>query len=238
MDDDRAGSDPTAGALDDSADELYEMAPCGYLSTTISGRIVKANRTLIEWLGYSREELIGGKRFVDLLTVGGRIFYETHFSLLLRMQKAVDEIALDIVCKDGRVLPTLINARQKRDADDQPILNRFTVFNASERRLYERRLLAARDLFRTTLASIGDGVIATDVDGIITFMNPVAEELSGWHGDAALGKPVDEVMVLADEMTGDGVENPVTKALQRRRGGRHGESHGPGVRRRTAHSRR
>jgi len=214
VDDDRASSDQAVGALDDSADELYEMAPCGYLSTAINGRIVKVNRTLIEWLGYSREELTGGKRFVDLLTVGGRIFYETHFNLLLRMQKAVDEIALDIVCKDGRVLPALINARQKRNADDEPILNHFTVFNASERRLYERQLLAARDLFRTTLASIGDGVIATDADGMVTFINPVAEELSGWKGDAALGKPIDEVMVLADETTGDRVENPVRKALR------------------------
>ena len=92
------------------------MAPCGYLTTTLSGQIVRVNQTLTEWLGYEREELITGKRFVDLLTVGGRIFFETHFNLLLRIQDAVDEIALDIVCKDGRVLPTLINARQKRNA--------------------------------------------------------------------------------------------------------------------------
>jgi PAS domain S-box-containing protein len=212
-DDPETGGSPTDGALDESAEELYEMAPCGYLSSTISGRIVKVNRTLTDWLGYSPEELTSGKRFVDVLTIGGKIFYETHFSLLLRMQKAVDEIALDLVCKDGRVLPTLINARQKRNAENEPILNRFTVFNASERRLYERQLLAARDLFRTTLASIGDGVIATDADGMITFMNPVAEELSGWESDASLGKPIDQVLILAHETTDDCVENPIAKAL-------------------------
>jgi PAS domain S-box-containing protein len=215
VNDNPLSSDPTGeAAVDDSAEELYEMAPCGYLSTTISGRIVKVNRTLTEWVGYNREELTGGKRFVDLLTVGGRIFYETHFNLLLRMQNAVDEIALDIVCRDGRILPTLINARQKRNQDNEPVLNRFTVFNASERRLYERQLLAARDLFRTTLASIVDGVIATDAFGMITFMNPVAEELTGWKNDAARGKPIDHVMVLSQEQTGGRVENPVTPALR------------------------
>ncbi len=201
--------------LDESPEELYEMAPCGYLTTTIEGRIVKANRTLTEWLGYAHDELTGGKRFVDLLTAGGRIFYDTHFNLLLRMQRAVDEIALDIVCKDGRILPTLINARQKRNAADEPLLNRFTIFNASERRMYERQLLAARDLLKTTLSSIADGVIATDAEGRITFMNPVAEELSGWTNDSAMGNAIDDILVLVREDTSEKVENPITDAVRR-----------------------
>lgn len=200
--------------IDESAEELYEMAPCGYLTTTIDGRIVKVNRTLLEWLGYSANELTGGKRFVDLLTVGGRIFYETHFNLLLRMQTAVDEIALDIICKNSQVLPALINARQKRNTAGEPVLNRFTIFNSSERRMYERQLLAARDLFRTTLASIGDGVISTDAEGRVTFMNPVAQELSGLMEEAAIGKPIDEVLVLVREDTAEKIENPIMHALR------------------------
>lgn len=198
----------------ESAEELYEMAPCGYLTTTADGRIVRANRTITEWLGYEPGELTHDKRFIDLLTVGGRIFYETHFTLMLRVQTTVDEIALDIVRKDGRVLPTLINARQKRSAADEPVLNRFTIFNASERRMYERDLLAARDLLRTTLASIGDAVIATDAEGRITFMNSVADELIGWKHDAALGKPIDEVLILAREDTGVRIENPIENAVR------------------------
>jgi PAS domain S-box-containing protein len=205
---------PVEYLLDESAEELYEMAPCGYLTTTLDGRIIKVNRTVTEWLGYERDELTDGRRLVDLLTVGGKMFYETHFNLLLRMQRAVDEIALDIIRKDGRVLPTLINARQKRNAADEPVLNRFTIFNASERRRYERDLLAARDLLRTTLASIGDAVIATDAEGRITFMNPVAEELSGWKNQAALGKSIEEVLILAREDTGVRIENPITQAVR------------------------
>jgi PAS domain S-box-containing protein len=200
--------------LDESVEELYEMAPCGYFTTTIDGRIVKVNKTFTEWLGYEREELLDGTRFVDLLTAGGKIFYETHLRLLLRTQRTVDEIALDIVCKNGRVLPTLLNARQKRNAAGEPLLNRFTVFNASERRMYERQLLAARDLFRTTLSSIGDGVVATDADERITFMNPVAEQLSGWSSDEAMGRQIDDVLVFRREGGSPGVEKPIAQALK------------------------
>jgi phosphoserine phosphatase RsbU/P len=135
---------PPDGALDESLEELYESAPCGYLSTTSDGRIIKANRTFSEWTGYGHQELAAGMRFLDLLTVGGKIFYETHFALLLAMHGQVDEIALDIACKGGRVVPTLVSARQKRNAAGEPVLNRLTVFNATERRTYERELLRAR----------------------------------------------------------------------------------------------
>jgi PAS domain S-box-containing protein len=108
--------------LDESIEELYEQAPCGYLTTTIEGRIVKVNRTFLDWLGYEPQELLAGKRLVDLLNVGGRMYFETHFNLLLRMQPSVDEIALDFVCKDGRILPTFMNARQKRDATGEPVM--------------------------------------------------------------------------------------------------------------------
>ena len=127
----------------ETAEELYENAPCGYLSTTPDGRICRANQTFADWMGVPRSELIG-RRFLDLLTIGGRIFYETHFALMLRMHGDVKEIALDLTAADGRVLPALVTAVQKRDASGNPVLNRITVFNAAERRLYEKELLAAR----------------------------------------------------------------------------------------------
>src|SRR5687767_3196537 len=119
----------------DSAEDLYDSAPCGYLSTTPDGRIVKVNQTFAGWIGSDREELLAGRRFADLLTIGGKIFYETHFALLLQMHGNVSEIALELVCK-GPVLPVLVSAVQKRDAAGLPLLNRITVFNATERRRY------------------------------------------------------------------------------------------------------
>jgi PAS domain S-box-containing protein len=129
---------------EESAEELYENAPCGYLSTTPDGRIVRVNQTLLNWLGSERQSLLCGRRFSELLTIGGKIFYETHFALLLQMHGSVSEIALDLICKQGSTLPALVNAVQKRDESGIPLVNRITVFNATERRRYERELISAK----------------------------------------------------------------------------------------------
>jgi PAS domain-containing protein len=73
-------------ALIETAEELYEHAPCGYLSTLPDGIIIRANQTFLTWPRMGRQDLIGHKRFQDLLNMGGRIFYETHFAPLLQMQ--------------------------------------------------------------------------------------------------------------------------------------------------------
>lgn len=80
---------------------LYERAPCGHLSTTPEGLIVKANQTFLDLTGYALDDLLGKRRFVDLLTAGGRIYHETHYSPLLRMHGTAREIALDLICADA-----------------------------------------------------------------------------------------------------------------------------------------
>ena len=129
---------------DDDPIYLYEHAPCGYLTTLPDGTIVKVNQTFLTWTGYARSELVGHRRFRDLLTSGGQIYHETHYAPLLRMQDDVQEIAFDVVCADGTVLPTLVNSVLGRGPNGEPRAIRTTVFNATDRRGYERELLHAR----------------------------------------------------------------------------------------------
>ncbi|MFJ2095012.1 PP2C family protein-serine/threonine phosphatase [Streptomyces sp. NPDC087901] len=133
-----------AALLEDSAEDLYENAPCGYLSTLLDGRIAKVNRTLLNWLGYRREELVGHKQFSDLLTIGGRLYHETHFSPLLHMQGEVSGIALELKAADGSRLPVLVTSTVKQDSGGEPLLIRTTLLDARDRRAYERELLRAR----------------------------------------------------------------------------------------------
>ena len=102
--------------IEEDLQDLYENAPCGYLSLRTDGRIVKANQTFCRWTGYAADELIG-KRLHDFLNIAGRIFYETHFAPLLRMQGFFNEVALDLVKKDGERFPVLVNAAERKDAD-------------------------------------------------------------------------------------------------------------------------
>ena len=135
-------SDSPAGHGDDLED-LFENAPCGYVTASADGRIVRVNATLAKWLGRTPAEL-AGKRFPDLLNIAGKIYYETHFAPLLRMQGAFNEVALDMVRADGRPIPVLVNAVERGDAEGRTRFTRITVFNAVDRRRYEQELLQAR----------------------------------------------------------------------------------------------
>ncbi|WP_257039589.1 SpoIIE family protein phosphatase [Streptomyces sp. OV198] len=130
--------------LEDNAEDLYESAPCGYLSTLLDGTIAKINTTLLNWLGHQRGDLVGRRTFSDLLTVGGRLYHETHFAPLLRMQGEVSGIALELKTADGSRLPVLVTSTVKTGSDGQPLLIRTTVFDARDRRAYETELLRAR----------------------------------------------------------------------------------------------
>ncbi len=129
-------------------EDLYENAPCGYLSIRPDGRIVKVNATFASWIGYAKADLIG-RHLHDFLNIAGRIFFETHFAPLLRMQGFFNEVALDLVTQQGNALPVLVNAAERRDGEGWHLFTRLTIFNASDRRRYERELVEAKAIAET-----------------------------------------------------------------------------------------
>ncbi len=131
--------------LEDDPEALYEQAPCGYLSVLPDGRVLKANRTFLTWLGRTDGASVTGRPFTDLMTPGSRIFHETHYQPLLHVQGQVKEIALDLVRLDGSILPVLVNAVLEHTDTGAPGITRIAVFDATERRHYEHELLAAKD---------------------------------------------------------------------------------------------
>ena len=189
--------------LEEDPADLYENAPMGYLSALPDGRIVKVNRTFCAWTGRSPEDLLG-IRFQDLLTIGGRVFHETHVVPLLRMQGAVREIALDVVRMDGSLLPCLINAVELRDDDGAPVLMRATLFEATARRRYERELLSAQRAAEASEARsrmvqqvVSDMAAATSVADVASVIVERGREALGARGAA---------LVLVDEDPSGGVD--------------------------------
>ncbi|XXY47449.1 ATP-binding protein [Sorangium sp. So ce269] len=135
---------------------LYELAACGLLTTAADGTIQRVNRTMCAWTGFTAAELLG-KRFQDLLTMGSKLFHHTHWMPLLQMQGSVAEVQLEVVRRDGRVLPVLVNAaRREAKAGAAPAAGPpvdVAVFIATDRRKYERELLFARRRAEELLAS-------------------------------------------------------------------------------------
>jgi sigma-B regulation protein RsbU (phosphoserine phosphatase) len=127
----------------DALRDAFDHAPCGYVVADPGGEIMAANATMASWLGRSRDALIGTP-FADLLTAGGRIHYETHFAPMLLASGSLSGITIDLVATDGQRIPVLVTASVKTNGDGHPVLLRIIANDASDRRSYERELLAER----------------------------------------------------------------------------------------------
>jgi len=108
----------------------------------------------------------------------------------------------------------LLNARRLRDGDNNPELILLAIEDVTERRRAEAEVGRQRTWFATTLASIGDAVIAADADARVTYLNPTAEAMTGWSQGEAVGKPLHEVFNIVNEETRVTVESPVIKAIR------------------------
>lgn len=129
--------------MTDDVAELYDDAPCGLLSTTPHGEIVRVNRTFAAWVGLPAAGLLA-RRFPALLTTPGKLLYETHCVPRLQLQGALAEVALDMKGPGDAPQPVLLNAAVGRDAAGAVTEFRLAVFLANSRREYERDLLQAR----------------------------------------------------------------------------------------------
>jgi sigma-B regulation protein RsbU (phosphoserine phosphatase) len=213
--------------LADDATDLYERAPCGYLSTTAGGTIVRVNRTFEALTGHTRDELVG-RRFTDLLGPGGRIYHETHVAPMLHAIGSVNQIALDLVAATGERVPVLVNAVLDRDASGAPTVIRAAVFDATERREYERELMRAKDRAE---ASEGRArvLVRTLQQTLIPPSSPAVEglDIAATYRPAGDGDEVggdfydvfeigdDDWIVVVGDVTGKGVEAAMITALAR-----------------------
>jgi diguanylate cyclase (GGDEF)-like protein/PAS domain S-box-containing protein len=112
-----------------------------------------------------------------------------------------------------------IQSRVKGRVDEQGRLRRLVGVETdiTERKLYEEALFREKESAQITLQSIGDGVVTTDAASRVQYLNPVAEELTGWRLDDAVGRTIDEIFRGFHEETCEPVENPVAVAMRRNR---------------------
>jgi phosphoserine phosphatase RsbU/P len=204
----------TEGAAGDgrALEEAYERAACGLLTISAEGVIQRVSATICAWTGFSAAELVG-RKFQSLLTMGSKLFHQTHWSPLLEMQGSVAEVQLELVHRDGRVLAVLVNAaRRPAAAGERPAVD-IAVFIATDRRKYERELLSARKRaeellertreveealrqreteFRTLTENSPDVIIRFDAARRATYISPAARRFSARAVESFLGRRLDE----------------------------------------------
>lgn len=209
------------------AERLYHHAACGLLSTTLDGVIIEVNDTFLGWTGWSREDLVGERTFAELLSPGGRIYHETHFSPMLRVDGRVQEMALEIVTTARTRIPVLVNALLGEDKDGEPVAQ-LAVFGVTERREYERELRRERD--RAEQSEIRARALAQTLQQTLIPPSPPLVpglEVAAVYRPAGTGEEVggdlydvfqvadDDWVVVLGDVCGKGVEAAVVTALVR-----------------------
>jgi len=135
------------------------------------------------------------------------------------IEKAINEkcgftIENRILRPDGSIRWVLSIGYVELNEDDEAEKFIGSLLDITERKLLEKSLEEEKEKLRITIASIGDGVISTDVNGKVTILNKVAEELTGWKQEEALGKPIEEVFNIINESTKVKCENPIQKVIE------------------------
>ncbi|HNH89395.1 MAG TPA: EAL domain-containing protein [Thiobacillaceae bacterium] len=147
----------------------------------------------------------------------GLIHPEDHRETMTRFQAHLDggsprfEATFRVWHKAGVWRWILGRGQATRDADGRATRLVLVLTDITERKVMEARLHEEMERAQVTLASIGDAVLTTDADGRVTFMNGVAEKLTGWQVQAATGLPVEQVVVLLGEDTREPAVNPISR---------------------------
>src|ERR1051325_2617493 len=163
-------------------------------------------------LGYTAEEAIG--KPVTIIFPEDRLNEEDAIVERLRRGQAVERFETIRVAKNGRRIPVSVSISPLKDSEGDVIGASKIIHDVSAIVSAREALILEKELLATTLASIGDGVIVTDTQSRVTFLNPEAERLTGWTNANAEGRPLSVVFRIVNERTRRVAENPAEKALR------------------------
>ena len=138
----------------------------------------------------------------------------SHVITVLHRDGVMREAECQLRRRDGTQITVLINARVIRGEKAEITGYEGTITDITVRKRAELQLYEEKEKAQVTLQSIGDAVITTDADGRVEYLNPVAEELTGWDSQEALGRPIAEVFQVISETTRQPIDSPITRCLR------------------------
>jgi PAS domain S-box-containing protein len=192
-------------AIIDSSDDAI-------ISKDLHAIITSWNKGAERLYGYTAEEMMG--KPITLLIPEDRQNEEPAILNRIRAGERIDHYHTVRKAKDGRLLDVSLTVSPIRDTEGNIVgASKIARDITAEKRIQDQ-LRQSEERYRVTLGSIGDAVIATDEKGNISFMNAVAEKLTGWPQAEAAGKPLETVFRIVNEYTRAPVENPVIKVLR------------------------
>jgi len=191
---------------------LYESVLEGVYQSAPDGQILAVNPAFVKMLGYATAEEIYALPGVSMLywSPAERASFERR----LDVEGEIHNAETLLRRRDGQQVVVLESARVLRDEARHVVAYEGTVADITARKRAELAVFAEKERAQVTLQSIGDGVITTDSEGRIDYLNPIAEQLSGWSSTDARGQQINKVLRLLDENTHEELENPLLRCLR------------------------
>jgi PAS domain S-box-containing protein len=200
--------------------DLYNRAPCGYHSLDPDGVFIRINDTELQWLGYTREEIIGKKRFTDIITPASLQVFRDKFPRL-KAQGWIKDLEFELVRKDGSTLPVLISSTAVYNPDGGFVMSRTAVFDLSG----QKKIEATEHLLSSIVQSSDDAIISKDLDGVIISWNKGAEQIYGYTAEEIVGQRITRLIppehqpeletIMATLQRGERVEHCTTERVRK-----------------------
>ena len=191
---------------------LFENVVDGVYISSRDGEIIAVNPALVGMLGYDSAEDLRAAGSTSSLYVNGndrdRVF------AALEEHGFVRNFEARLRRKDGREIVILENSRAVCDEHGKVVAHEGTITDITDRKIAETRIFQEKERAQVTLQSIGDGVITTNANGMIDYINPVAQQVTGWETRLACGKPIDQIMTIVNEQTRATIANPALRCLK------------------------
>ncbi len=181
-------------ALQQSAAEihdLYNKAPCGYHSIDKDGTIVQINDTELNWLGYSREEVVNKLKISDLFTPESAATFRENFPIF-KQRGWISDLEFDIVRKDGSSFHILLNGTAIYDEAGQYIQSRSTLFDISELRQAQQTISESEARYRLLADRVSDVIVRVSTASIFTYVTPSCYRIYGVTPDEMIGRPTSQ----------------------------------------------
>lgn len=178
---------------------------------------IKLSRRWKEMLGYEDTEDDISPDWYRLVHPDDMIRVQSKMRAHLEGKTPFFESVHRMKHRDGEWRWMASRAKALQDADGKLIRILGVETDITERKLYEEALFREKESAQITLRSIGDGVITTDGENFVEYINPVAEELTGWKVDDANGRAIDDIFRGFHEETCEPLENPIAVAMRRNR---------------------
>jgi len=191
---------------------IFDATPAAIFIQDMDGKILELNQTMLDMYGVTKEEGVA-LSVVDDYSSRNNLKKDMigHWKKVMRGEKQQFEWIARRP-RDGSTFIAQVNLEKIPYGDREVVC--ATVQDITARKEAEVKLASEQERLAVTLRSIGDGVITTDIEGKIVFLNKVAEELSGWTNEAAQGRPSIEVFNIINEKSGQKCASPVQRVIE------------------------